>query len=1158
MLVNLDSLPKEDRSSNEPDVIKVAFVTAELAPVVKVGGLGDFAFGLTRSLGTHGVDVSVFIPLYRQVGEEYRERMTLCKRFNVQLGWRNHECELYSARVNGVQVFFLKNDYYFDRSSVYNQDDDLERMAYFSKAFIDSMAATGYRPDIIHCNDWHTALIPFMIDVTAPWMHDQGLGTVLTIHNLSYLGVYPARVIYEMFDFRGLEVLRWVRIFSDPQQEEKTIRRLRALITGGVISSLITGIRCADSSVTVSESYSKEMLDRLEWPATENVMKSLERPIGYILNGIDFGYYDPMTDSDLVRNYGSDSIQERDANREALAKELGLTLEDDTFFLGFIGRMVDQKGLDLLIEALPSILERNICFVMMGDGDEKYIEGLKTASGQMGKDRFRLLRFDESLAHRIYSGVDGLLVPSVFEPCGLVQMIAMRYGAVPLVHRVGGLRDTVRDSVFDRTGFLYDGQNCSELLGCIDEAYDVWKNDHAQWLEIQQNCMEEDNDWSARAEEYAELYREVRARRNARLHDSLDPELRSPIGAVKVGTQVTVSIFDHGFDSVGLRVREGNRFYMVPMKKAEGKYTGVIDVPDRGTTIYYDFILTQGPNRYYYGNNVKLNGGRGNLYAFNSRTYSITVYSEEDHPSWFMNCVAYQIFPDSFSRGSDWVERSKNIVDPHWNGRYGRHLIDLTDALQSEYDSDGTIKNPQFYGGTLKGITERLDYISDLGADLIYITPILYALSNHRYDTADYFKIDPILGDFDSFRELVANCEERGIRIMSDGVFNHTGSESKYYDRAGEFGSDGAYGNPGSPYARWYDFIDGSCMRNSDWHGIRSLPRISPNSRDYQNFICGDEGFIEFWMRLGVSSWRLDSADELAPAFIADIRSKAFELNQDSVVIGEMSYDPTRYIGVEGPVSFVNDKRLHGVTNYPLHYAFRYFIAGDINARDFIDRMLTICENYPDQVLLSCFIFLDSHDTARLTTVLQEKYAGEDIGDLYKAAAVMLFSLPGVPLIYYGDETGMKGGKDPDNRRAFPWDSMDTDIHSHFKRLISFYRQWGSLRTGRLSLAAAGESAVIISRESENDSTMAFVNVGAGTITVPVKGGYADMVASGNVSIGEDMLTIGRNSAVILAYGYHGRFPEENIEDSYSCVPPGAAGRFTPPDDRPSDDQPSR
>ncbi len=462
-----------------------------------------------------------------------------------------------------------------------------------------------------------------------------------------------------------------------------------------------------------------------------------------------------------------------------------------------------------------------------------------------------------------------------------------------------------------------------------------------------------------------------------------------------------------------------------------------------------------------------------NLYKFGDHDTNI-----EEGSKWQISCIdknyrtpkllqgkiMYQIFPDRFA--------ADGVCD----------LSDKMTPFSVHYDkNEAPIKGPDeygnwnsdFYGGNLKGIESKLPYLAELGVGIIYLNPIFKAYSNHRYDTCDYKKIDPMLGTEENFSSLCSKAGDLGIKIILDGVFSHTGDNSIYFDSKHIFGT-GAVSNPNSPYRDWYDFSDFP-NNYKCWWGIKSLPCVNEMTKSYIDYIISDEdSVIAHWMKLGAWGFRLDVADELPDKFIHLIRKRVKELNPEGIVIGEVWEDASNKCAYGERRKYFTHGELDGVMNYPFRTLIISLILGDISPEFFSSGVYSIYENYPHDALNCCMTILSTHDTKRIRTVFEEKLSNDKLNNAMMSAIAIQFFLPGIPCIYYGDETGMTGGKDPENRG---WFVEKHDVIYDFYCYIGKLRNnSNALKYGNMELSADNNS-ISITRSYENITASLKINL---------------------------------------------------------------------------------
>ena len=420
-------------------------------------------------------------------------------------------------------------------------------------------------------------------------------------------------------------------------------------------------------------------------------------------------------------------------------------------------------------------------------------------------------------------------------------------------------------------------------------------------------------------------------------------------------------------------------------------------------------------------------------------------------PEELQGAVMYQIFPDRFAISGE-CDLSQKMTP------YTVHS-DRTEPPRKGPDSDGNWNN-DFYGGNFRGIAGKLPYLSSLGCEVIYLNPIFKAYSNHRYDTADYKKPDPMLGTEEDFAFLCAEAGKHGIKIILDGVFSHVGSDSIYFDAKHRFGT-GAVSNPASEYRDWFTFRHFPDDYVS-WWDVPTLPCVDKNAPSFVGYIIDEpDSVVAHWMKLGAAGFRLDVADELPDGFIARLRKRVKEINPDGLVIGEVWEDASTKCAYGVRRRYFTGGELDGVMNYPYRSLIIGFVTGKNAPADFVSGIMRIYENYPRQALLTCMTSLSTHDTERIMTALSESLPAEKVGDAMRCAAAIQFFLPGMPCIYYGDETGMTGGADPFNRGFFT--EHDRELTEFYRRLGNMRKNSPALRRGTLEITEK-PGAVVISR----------------------------------------------------------------------------------------------
>lgn len=475
----------------------VLFATFEAVPFVKTGGLGDVAGSLPAALNREGCDARVIMPLLSCIPWEFRERMEHVCDFYFNLSWRNLYCGIEKLEYNGVVYYFVDNKYYFDRGGAYGYFDDGERMAYLSKAVVECIQyLPDFTVDVLHCNDWHVALAPvFLREFFQQSELYRRIKTVFTVHNLKFQGQMSA---FMLGDVLGLD------------DKPAAVSQLR--VDNDSISFLRGALNYSDAITTVSETYSGEIQNSFYGEHEEEIFRRRADVLYGILNGIDTDIYDPATDKDIAANYSLKSLKGKAECKAALQKELGLEVNPDKPLIIMVGRLTQQKGMDLVKCVLSEILYSGMQVAVLGTGDREYENLLNYFAANNPKDMSCSIRFDDKLSHRMYAGADILLMPSLFEPCGLSQMIAMRYGTLPLVRETGGLRDSVKrynKFTHEGTGFGFCNYNAHEMLYKLKECNELYVNSKKEWKHLMKNAMMEDFSWKNAAQKYISVYRHL-------------------------------------------------------------------------------------------------------------------------------------------------------------------------------------------------------------------------------------------------------------------------------------------------------------------------------------------------------------------------------------------------------------------------------------------------------------------------------------------------------------------------------------------------------------------------------------------------------------------------------------------------------------------------
>ena len=471
--------------------MKVLYAASEALPFIASGGLADVAGSLPQALRKRLVGCRVVMPLYDGIKQELKDSMKFITNISVPVAWRRQYCGIFEARAGGVIYYLLDNQYYFKRDSLYGFYDDAERFAFFARAILEIIPHIDFKPDIIHCNDWQTALTPlYYSTMYANQPGYENIKTVLTIHNIQYQGVYGEELIDNVV---GIDHAHKNLIEYD-----------------GAVNLMKAGIECANAVTTVSPSYAKEILDPWYSHGLDTILRERSYKLRGILNGIDVENYNPETDKDVFKNYSVDNMRGKATNKRELQKLLGLPEKKDTPVMGMVTRLVSHKGLDLCKAVLDELLATtDIQLVVLGSGDYQYEEFFRGLA-QRYPDKVGLcLGFIPDLARKIYAGSDMFLMPSKSEPCGLSQMVALRYGSIPIVRETGGLRDSVTDSGDNLgNGFVFSSYNAHDMLHSIRRAVEGYQDKNG-WAILVKRAMESDNSWGKSANEYIKMYKEV-------------------------------------------------------------------------------------------------------------------------------------------------------------------------------------------------------------------------------------------------------------------------------------------------------------------------------------------------------------------------------------------------------------------------------------------------------------------------------------------------------------------------------------------------------------------------------------------------------------------------------------------------------------------------
>jgi len=479
--------------------LKVLFVASECAPFVKTGGLADVVGALPAVLKQKGVDVRVMLPLYSAIGQQYRSQMTYITNFYVPMGWRSQYCGIMTMEKDGVIYYFLDNEYYFGRSYIYGEsnNEEGERFAFFSKAALDSLRHINFYPDVLHAHDWQAAMSIALLRMqySSIWEY-RDIATMYTIHNLRYQGIFGWEHMNDILNIDKASFnLDTIEYFKDVN------------FTKGALSF-------ADAITTVSPTYAKEIQTAQYGENLDGLLRKRSWDVHGILNGIDEDLFNPETDTNLPFNFSAADLSGKAKCKEALRTEFWLD-KDDSPLVGIVTRFTGQKGLDIIEYAIEALMEKGIQLAVLGSGDTRYEHLFSWASWRYGGRIAARLTYSNSIANRIYAGSDMFLMPSQFEPCGLAQMIALRYGTLPIVRETGGLKDSItpyNKFTGEGLGFTFTNYNHIDMLGAVDRAIEAYRN-HDAWQRLIQNAMGAHFTWDISADEYINLYNRIKYRK---------------------------------------------------------------------------------------------------------------------------------------------------------------------------------------------------------------------------------------------------------------------------------------------------------------------------------------------------------------------------------------------------------------------------------------------------------------------------------------------------------------------------------------------------------------------------------------------------------------------------------------------------------------------
>ena len=583
------------------------------------------------------------------------------------------------------------------------------------------------------------------------------------------------------------------------------------------------------------------------------------------------------------------------------------------------------------------------------------------------------------------------------------------------------------------------------------------------------------------------------------LYDSKQPTFKSPFGTLTPGQECTLHI--HIPSQIGTSKvscvfcnEDGSVSHTEPFVFAQKK--GAYDIWecrfafDKPALYFYHFLITAKSGTFHllkYGDDTNMESGDQWQLSCVSDAYPV--------PDWAKGATIYQIFPDRFCKSGDCDLTGK--LEP-----YTLHES-WDEEVSWQPTPDGKVLNNDFYGGNFRGIAEKLPYLASLGITILYLNPISKSFSSHRYDTGDYKTPDPMLGTMEDFTALCDAAHALGMRVLLDGVYSHTGSNSLYFNREGNFDDEGAYQSRLSPYFSWYSFQNWPDQYRS-WWGFETLPtlnKLDPAFLEY--LITGEDSVVAHWLRAGCDGFRLDVADELPNEFMAALKKRVRELRPDALVLGEVWEDASNKISYAVRRRYFVDGTLDSVMNYPFRTAILNFLRGQDSGEALAGTVMTIAENYPPDVLLANMNLLGTHDTPRILTALADDFDGSleenarrhlspqqypSAREQLMMASFLQYTLPGSPSLYYGDEAGMEGHKDPFNRRPYPWGGEDPTLLAHFRQLGSLRKTCEPLRLGDIRFFSAGDRRLGFRRCCNGKAVRIYVNRSNENWDVPAGG----------------------------------------------------------------------
>ena len=605
------------------------------------------------------------------------------------------------------------------------------------------------------------------------------------------------------------------------------------------------------------------------------------------------------------------------------------------------------------------------------------------------------------------------------------------------------------------------------------------------------------------------------------LYDSKQLKYKTPFGTLATGEKCTMTIYvpstvQATMISCILSRADGSHAMNadLPFKEKDGLYDifqGSFSVYDTGLYFYYFYISQPFGGFRLFKQGDDTNMESGDMWQLSCVPASFTT------PDWAKGGIIYQVFPDRFNKSGNVDLTGK--LEPYTVHKYWHEEVDWRPT------AEGIVLNNDFYGGNFRGIAEKMDYIASLGTTILYLNPISKSFSSHRYDTGDYKTPDPMLGTVADFRFLCDAAHQRGIRVILDGVYSHTGSNSLYFNKNGAFPGKGAYADPDSPYHSWYTFYSWPNSYNS-WWNFDTLPTVNKMNPQFIKYIITDEdSVIAHWLKLGADGFRLDVADELPDEFLKLLYDRVKQIKPDALVLGEVWEDASSKTAYGKRRTYFTNAELDSVMNYPYRTAILNFMRGFDSGRGFKEAVMSIAENYPQQVVACNMNLLGTHDTPRILTALVDDFDGSReekskrrlshnqrgvAHERLLMASFLQYMLPGCPSIYYGDEVGMEGYKDPFNRRTYPWGHEDWELLEHYKRLGQLRKRQDALRLGDIRFFQAGDKRLGFTRSYNGRTVRICAN----------RSGDAWEIPYGKILLGHNLQTVAPDCLVLGPRGF--------------------------------------